>query len=75
MAASIFVVPAPVAEGDLPRVVRHPARGFALLPPEGALWPLDDYTARRLRDGDIVETSPPAVDEPALSPSTRGKSR
>lgn len=75
MADSIFVAPAPVAEGEMPRVVRHPARGFALLPPEGAPWPLDDYTARRLRDGDIVEASPRSADASAPAPSPRGKSR
>lgn len=75
MSNTVYVIPAPVAEGELPRVVRHPARGLAILPPEGASWPFDDYTARRLRDGDIVEAPPPSVAEPAPLPPIRGARR
>lgn len=76
MSETVFVVPAPIAEGEPPRVVRHPARGYAILPAEGDDWPLDLYTAARLRDVDVVEGSRsklPALAE--LAPTERAARR
>lgn len=43
----------------------HPLAGK--LPPEGAQWPADQFTFRRLRDGDVVRLDPvaaPSTDSP-----------
>lgn len=56
----------------------HPIDGP--LPPEGGRWTADQFTFRRLRDGDIVEVAA-AIDEPFVeepppanpAPRARGK--
>jgi hypothetical protein len=40
---------------DLPP---HPVDGA--LPKDGGWWPADQFTFRRIQDGDIEETDPPA---------------
>jgi hypothetical protein len=59
---NIFVKPAVDADGNA-LLVRHPAKGYAALPPEGDYWPQGTYTTRRLRDGDVVEAEPPVTVE------------
>lgn len=49
-------------------VVIHPSG--ARLPPAGEWWPYDQFLMRRLRDGDVVEATPPAADEaPTVKPA------
>lgn len=61
----------PRLQGDgTPALVRMPERAWAPLPPEGATVPLDEYWARRLRDGDVLDAdpSPPAPDAASAEP-------
>jgi len=46
-------------EKDKPFVVRMPHRGFAVLPDEGAWWPNNAYTRRRINEGAIETAKPP----------------
>lgn len=48
-----------------PALVRMPERAWAPLPADGATVPFDEYWARRLRDGDVLDAAPkPEPDEP-----------
>ncbi len=48
----------------------HPLAGR--LPPEGAQWPADQFTFRRLRDGDVVRLDESDAGQPsAESPKTQ----
>lgn len=49
-------------------VVLMPERNMAKLPPEGALIELTPYWRGRLRDGDVVEATPPESAETPTSP-------
>lgn len=42
--------------------LRHPVAG--VLPDEGGSWPADQFTFRRIGDGDIKEVADPPVDAP-----------
>jgi hypothetical protein len=54
----VKVVP---ANADIRRVLFHPRAGY--FPADGAAeWPMDDFTFRRLRDGDVIEQK--AEDQP-----------
>ncbi|MFG1461731.1 DUF2635 domain-containing protein [Xanthobacter sp. DSM 24535] len=59
-----------VKPGSPGAVVVRPATGQKLLE-EGDWWPHDQFLMRRLRDGDVVEATPPVAeaspptDEPA----------
>ncbi|MFZ4807471.1 MAG: DUF2635 domain-containing protein [Hyphomicrobiaceae bacterium] len=47
--------------------IRMPERGFAHLPEEGQVVPLDQYWRARLRDGDVVavpDSQPAPVKKP-----------
>ena len=67
MSKRVYVVPAPVAEGELPRVATHPDRAEPLTD-AGDFWPDDFFTASRLRGGDVVAVDPPETSEPPSDP-------
>lgn len=50
-------------EAGQPALVRQPDRSWLPLPEEGAWVTLDEYWSRRLRDGDVVEATPPPQEE------------
>ncbi len=70
MAELIYVKPAK-AGLDL----AHPFEG--VLSVDGGLWPADQFTFRRLQDGDIVRadapTQPATVDAPKAEPTKESK--
>lgn len=39
------------------KLIKHPS-GVAFSNPEGTAWPDDQFTQRRIRDGDIEEVKP-----------------
>jgi hypothetical protein len=50
----------------------HPVAG--LLPDEGGFWPEDQFTFRRLRDGDITRADQEAeAEEPKSAPAAPSK--
>lgn len=52
----------------------HPGAG--LLPDQGGMWPEDQFTFRRLRDGDIKRVEDePAADEPKADPAASSSKR
>ena len=56
--------------------IRHPTAGALTDDPAGALWPADQFTFRRLEDGDISEVTEAPVTKtadpaPAAAPSAR----
>jgi hypothetical protein len=64
MADTIRVYPlSEVVKGHLD-LFKHPA-GNMPLRADGSDWPLDEFTSRRLRDGDITDQAPTA---PVLGP-------
>lgn len=56
-------------------LVRHPERDMTPLPADGAKVPRSPYWLRRLRDGDVIECSPPkpAAKTPAHPPRSSKK--
>jgi hypothetical protein len=65
---TVYVRPATNADSKL-MLVRQPDRGWMPLPPDGEWVLLDEYWARRLRDGDVVEAEPPPVEDDASAPA------
>jgi hypothetical protein len=65
---TVYVRPATNADGNS-MLVRQPDRGWMPLPPDGEWVLLDEYWARRLRDGDVVEAEPPFAEDKAPAPS------
>ena len=49
------------ANDTMRRILRHPVGGGFTGNDGCGNWPNDQFTARRLRDGDITETAPTAV--------------
>ncbi|VIO80109.1 hypothetical protein [Bradyrhizobium ivorense] len=56
------------AVGDLK--LKHPSAG--MIRPEGSLWPADQFTLRRLREGVITadKAEPPKKSEAKAKPAT-----
>lgn len=57
-----YVIPRPLGDGTS-ALVRQPDRNWAALPASGRWVHLDEYWARRLRDADVVEASPPEQED------------
>ena len=51
---------------DIRRLIRHPTAGALTPKAEGDLWPEDQFTFRRIKDGDVLTSAPRA----AVPPST-----
>jgi hypothetical protein len=55
-------------DGGMRKLLRHPLRGRGFPSTGSVEWPLDTFTRRRLRDGDVVIVEKP-VETDAAEPS------
>ncbi|WP_375791181.1 hypothetical protein ACE102_07470 [Bradyrhizobium sp. vgs-9] len=58
------------AVGDLK--LKHPTAGA--IRPEGSMWPADQFTMRRIRDGDIIVEKGDAAARPKAKPAAAPQS-
>jgi len=49
------------------KYVRHPSGGVLKDDPAGTSWPADQFTFRRIADGDVLTEAPQSSEPPAAS--------
>ena len=61
------------ANEDIRRAVKHPSGGGFTNKEAGTAWPADQFTYRRINDGDVLTTDPVVRPQPDPEPKAPGR--